>query len=62
VVRKISARLRELASRHAALERLVAEEQRRPQPDALRLQVLKRRKLALRDQIAAISGPLQTAA
>ena len=44
-----------LKIRHSRLERLVRKEMARPQPDARRIQMLKRKKLALKDRIAALS-------
>ena len=55
--------------RHRDLDRLIAEEQARPRPDALRLQALKRRKLrvkelcrVVRDQQDRLTGRLPAAA
>ena len=55
--------------RHRDLDRLIAEEQARPAPDALRLQMLKRRRLrvkelcrVVRDQRDRLAGRLPEAA
>jgi hypothetical protein len=45
------ARIRALQDRHEDLERRIAEEDGRPQPDADELHRLKREKLRLRDEI-----------
>lgn len=50
------ARTDELRARHAELDRLLEEEQARPMPDSGILSDLKRRKLALKDQIASAEG------
>ncbi len=56
------ARIHALRDRHEALERRIAEEDARPQPDADTLHRLKREKLRLRDEIeklraATAAGP-----
>lgn len=48
-----TARTEELRARHAELDRLLEEERARPLPDSSILTDLKRRKLALKDQIAS---------
>lgn len=45
-----------LRSRHAHLDQLIALERSRPAPDPLRLQALKRRKLALKERLSAIEA------
>lgn len=45
-----------LEREHARLERLIAEENRRPRPDDLELARLKKQKLLVRDQIAQWQG------
>lgn len=47
----ISVRLVILRQRHQALKAMIAEELRRPAPCSLMLQRLKRRRLAVKDQI-----------
>jgi hypothetical protein len=44
-------RLRSLEERHAALERQIAEEDGRPQPDEAELSRLKREKLRVKDEM-----------
>lgn len=44
-----------LKLRHSRLERLLRKEMACPYPDALRIQALKRKKLALKDRIVALS-------
>ncbi|WP_159998997.1 YdcH family protein [Roseomonas sp. 18066] len=44
-------RLRSLQERHATLERQIADEGNRPQPDALSLGRLKRAKLRLKEEM-----------
>ena len=46
------AHVEELASKHAALDNLIGQEEHRPLPDEVRLHELKREKLRLKDQIA----------
>ena len=50
----IEARIRELGSRHETLDRAIEEEVRRPAFDETRLSALKRRKLALKEQIEGL--------
>ena len=44
-------RVRSLQERHASIERRIAEEDGRPQPDAGELMRLKREKLRLKDEL-----------
>ena len=44
-----------LKLRHARLERLLRKETACPCPDTLRIQMLKRKKLAIKDRIVALS-------
>lgn len=44
-------RIWRLRSLHRQLERMIREEQRRPRPDALIIQDLKRRKLQVKDEL-----------
>ena len=46
------AHVEELASKHAALEALIGEEEHRPLPDVIRIHELKKEKLRLKDEIA----------
>lgn len=51
-----------LRSRHALLELQIETERLRPVPDALRLQSLKREKLAIKERLAAANDAQQTTA
>ncbi|HXH52804.1 MAG TPA: YdcH family protein [Sphingomicrobium sp.] len=46
------AHVEELASKHAALDALIDEEEHRPLPDIIRLHELKKEKLRLKDELA----------
>ena len=50
----IASRYRALLLTHSSLEEKLAEEQKRPVPDFAAVQRLKRRKLALKDELASI--------
>ena len=50
----LDARIRELDSRHQALERLIEEEMTHPSSDDLRVRELKRQKLKLKEQIEGL--------
>lgn len=52
----IEARLETLNEKHQALEAALAEERRRPAHDDQVISDLKRRKLAIKDQMAQLSG------
>jgi hypothetical protein len=52
----IEARIRELDSRHASLERAIEDETSRPASDDLRLRELKRRKLKLKEELEQLRG------
>ena len=41
-----------LQLKHAGLERQIAEEQSRPMPDLLTVQILKKRKLKIKEELA----------
>jgi hypothetical protein len=56
IVMAVDARIRELGSRHHALEEAIMDELRRPHADDIRLQELKRQKLRLKEQIEALRG------
>lgn len=43
-----------LQLKHAGLERQLADEQSRPQPDLVAIQLLKKRKLRIKEEIAHI--------
>ena len=47
-----------LNDKHAAMERLIAEETNRPSPDYVKLTKLKREKLKLKEEIARLSDML----
>jgi hypothetical protein len=46
------AHVEELASRHAALDAIIDEEEHRPLPDMIKLHELKKEKLRLKDELA----------
>ena len=46
------AHVEELASKHAALDALIDQEEHRPLPDVVRLHELKKEKLRLKDELA----------
>ena len=50
----IEARLNSLGQRHKDLDALLAEEMQRPHADDARMSDLKRRKLAIKDEINAL--------
>ena len=52
----IEARIRELDSRHASLERAIEDETGRPAADDIRLRELKRRKLKLKEELEQLKG------
>ena len=52
----IEARIRELDSRHEALDRTIQDESSRPAADELRLRELKRRKLRLKEELEQLKG------
>jgi hypothetical protein len=54
----LEARIRELGSRHQALEAAIQDELRRPAADDLRLQELKKQKLKLKEELEALRGQL----
>jgi hypothetical protein len=53
------ARLKSLQTRHEILESKIQGEMMRPRPDEVRLTLLKRMKLKLRDEIAGIERGLE---
>ena len=54
----VEARIRQLGSRHETLEEAIQDELRRPASDELKLRQLKRRKLALKEEMEALRGQL----
>ena len=48
-----------LKARRAQLDQLIAAERVRPYPDTLALQSFKRRKLRLKERLAALSAPIR---
>jgi hypothetical protein len=51
----LEARIRELGVRHQILEREIADENRRPASDTMRLKELKRQKLKLKEEMESLS-------
>ncbi len=49
-------RIESLRSQHALLDEAIREETHRPHPDELRIHELKREKLRLKDEIAAMTA------
>lgn len=49
-------RLDSLKTRHATLDHEIDEEEKRPHPDDIHLHELKKQKLLLKDEIAALGG------
>ena len=56
--RALHARLKELQQEHADLDASIYALERQPQPDQLLIMRLKRKKLALRDQIVLLEDQL----
>jgi len=54
----LETRLESLKSRHASLERSIAEEDLRPQPDSETLARLKREKLRLKEEMERMRGSM----
>lgn len=52
----VDARIRELSARHRDLDRALDAEMKRPGADAHRLLELKKKKLRLKDEIAALEN------
>ena len=50
----VEARIRQLGSRHETLEQAIQDEMRRPASDQLKLRELKRRKLALKEEMETL--------
>ena len=51
----LNQRIHLLQDEHSQLEQELAEEEARPMPDSLRIASLKRRKLAIKDELAALT-------
>jgi hypothetical protein len=49
-------RIQTLKAKHQALESAIAEEESRPHPDDVTIHELKKQKLRLKDEIAALSA------
>jgi len=54
----VEARIRELGSRHTALEEAIHDEMRRPAADDVRLKELKRQKLKLKEEMETLRSRL----
>ena len=54
----VEARIRELGSRHHSLDQAIQDEMSRPAADDLRLKELKRKKLKLKEGMAALRGEM----
>lgn len=54
----IESRIRELGSRHHAIDDAIQDELTRPSSDALRLQQLKRQKLKLKEEMESLKARL----
>lgn len=54
----VEARIRELGSRHSALDEAIHDEMRRPASDDVKLKELKRRKLKLKEEIEGLRSKL----
>ena len=51
----LSHRIHHLQDEHTQLEEALAQEEARPMPDSLKIASLKRRKLAIKDELAALT-------
>lgn len=51
-------RIESLKAKHAALETAIAAENRRPYPNEPQIAVLKRQKLAIKDELSRLGPPL----
>ena len=51
----LSHRIHHLEDEHTELEQALAEEEARPMPDSLRIASLKRKKLAIKDELAELT-------
>jgi len=54
----VEARIRELGSRHSALDEAIHDEMRRPVSDDVRVKDLKRRKLKLKEEIETLRSQI----
>ena len=48
--------IQSLERQHSALDAALREEEARPMPNSLEISILKRKKLAIKDQLAQLSG------
>jgi hypothetical protein len=48
-------RIHSLEEEHSQLEAALAEEEARPMPDSITIKTLKRKKLAIKDELAALT-------
>jgi hypothetical protein len=55
-----SSHLNALQSKHAVLERLIAQEMARPSPDGILVKDLKRRKLRIKEELSIPPGRYRT--
>jgi hypothetical protein len=51
----LSHKIHHLQDKHTILEQALAEEEARPMPDSLRIASLKRKKLAIKDELAELT-------
>jgi hypothetical protein len=51
----LNQRILSLQEQHSQLEKALAEQEARPMPDSLAIASLKRRKLAIKDELAALT-------
>ena len=51
----LNQRIHLLEDEHSQLEQALSEEEARPMPDSLRIASLKRKKLAIKDELAALT-------
>jgi hypothetical protein len=51
----LTQRILSLQQQHSRLEEALAEQEARPQPDSLAIASLKRKKLAIKDELAALT-------
>lgn len=52
----LTKRIGTLQDEHSQLEQALAEEEARPLPDSLTIKLLKQKKLAIKDELAALTG------
>lgn len=56
---KLRERMKQLGARKAQIEKRIRDEMKRPLPDTVRLATLKRLRLKMKDEVAAISRQLR---